>query len=572
MRRAACSFIPAAAASAARGITTVGDRIVHRPARHVPALDKLDGPSATLTARFAADVAAAPAAKPAFTCAASGKVVKYGDIMPRIAAVAAVLYHDFGVRRGQRVCLLAPNTPDYPCVFHAILSLGATVSTANSLFTPYELARQLTLADAAVVVTIGHFMPVVTGAIEQLKQSDPARAAGLRVLETDKPLRDGVDPVPATYDAAVTPDDLAVLPFSSGTTGLPKGVQLTHRNLVANIYQTQDAVAFVQDDVMLSVLPFFHIYGMVVIMHSPVHAGASQVTFPRFDMEAYLDALAKHKASLCFVAPPIIVGFVKHPKTRQIDTGSVRWVFSGAAPLTEEVQRLCEPIFPNANVGQGYGLTETSPVLSISPTHDIKYGSAGTLVSHTEARVVRVNDDGTGTDVGVDEEGELWVRGPQVMKGYLRQEDTDIVMPPNQEGYFRTGDLVKIDKDGHLTVTDRLKELIKYKGYQIAPAELEGVLQSHPLVQETIVIGVEHKEFDGEGEVPKAHVVLKPGVAEKNPNAKQEILDWMAERVAPYKRLRGGLDIVGEIPKTASGKLLRRVVRDQERARQQQQQ
>jgi acyl-CoA synthetase (AMP-forming)/AMP-acid ligase II len=340
-------------------------------------------------------------------------------------------------------------------------------------------------------------------------------------------------------------------------------VQLTSRNLLSNVFQTQALCDFSRSDVMMSVLPFFHIYGLVVLLHGMMNVGAAQVIFPRFDMELYAQKLAQHRATCLFVAPPIMVGFAKHPAIQHVERSSVRTIMSGAAPLGPEIQRMVEAVFPSAAVGQGYGLTETSPVLTISLDRQ-HMGSVGLPAPDTELRIVDVGQalDGgctlQGVDAAVGEEGEVWARGPQVMKGYLRADDTAKVMADG--GWFRTGDIGRIDSaTGALYITDRLKELIKYKGQQIAPAELEAVLLSFPAVQDALVVGVPDPNSAG-CELPRAHVVLRPG---QHASA-DDIERFVDAKVAPHKRLRGGVRFVATVPKSPSGKLLRRVVRQQE--------
>ena len=507
--------------------------------------------------------------KTAFIDGTTGRTVSYAQVLGTSKRLAGAFYHQLNVRAGDVVALMMPNVPEYAAVFHGILALGAVVSPLNSMFTAAEIEKQARLSNAKCVITVSHFLAQVDEAVKAYNAS-AERQLQVLVLDKSTALDPSVtiEPVPADYVHTPKADDVIVLPFSSGTTGLPKGVQLTNRNLVANLLQTKGAIVLDDKAIVMAVLPYFHIYGMIVILHGFLHAGGIQITMPKFDMELYLDLVDKHKANYLFVAPPIMVGFVKHPKTKTIDMSHVKFVMSGAAPLGEEVQRMTEPFFPNATIGQGYGLTETSPVISVCPTGEKIYGSAGTLIGSTEIRVVKVPEKETdeAVDLGPGEgEGELWVRGPQVMKGYLRAEDTAIVFP--EPGWFRTGDLVKVDEKGNIFITDRIKELIKYKGYQVAPAELEAVIQTHPAVQECIVVGVEDKEEGAGNEIPRAWVALKPSVAaEDREKTAAEIVAFVDGKVAPYKKLRGGVKIVDAIPKTASGKLLRRVVKDQENA------
>ena len=544
-------------------------------------------------------VAAPRQAEKAFTCIATKRALSFAEVRTLSHAYSAAFVDLLGVKRGDVVCLLCPNSEFYCSVFHALLRVGAVVSPVNTLSTPEEIDRHMDLAGSALLITSDPqggdgTGPVVT---EGLNARTKARRRTLHLGRLGYTPA-GVTVTPAAAAAAeaaadearrfATPDATIVLPFSSGTTGLPKGVQLTNQSLIANYLQVSHSLQFAPTDVGLSILPFFHIYGMLVLLHCVLLNGGMQVTFPRFDMEQYLGAMAAYKPTLLFVAPPVVVGLIKHPRVRTLDTSSVRWLFSAAAPLRESVQRQCEALFPNATIGQGYGLTETSPLLTTSPPKEQfkehpPYGSAGMLVADTEARIVDIAAERAGAE-GIDpaslpdvpdgEEGELSARGPQTMKGYLKAADTAKVFVANDPDdgpsrwgpWFRTGDIVRMRPGGHLEVTDRLKDLIKYKGYQVAPAELEALLQSHHDIQDAVVVGIP-APVDGDGEVPAAWVVLKPGLLEKDfggdvAAAEAAFVAYVAGKVNPFKQLRGGVTVVDAIPKTASGKLLRRNVRD----------
>jgi acyl-CoA synthetase (AMP-forming)/AMP-acid ligase II len=373
-------------------------------------------------------------------------------------------------------------------------------------------------------------------------------------------LEAGDRPPAVTIDPA---NDLVALPYSSGTTGLPKGVMLTHRNLVANLRQCEgmkNFEGFADRDVVMAVLPYFHIYGMVVIMMFGLAGGGTIVSTPRFDMLEFLGLVQKYRATILPLVPPIVLGMVKHPAVAQYDLSSVRLVFSGAAPLGEDLARELS-LKLGCPVVQGYGMTEASPVTHLSPTLNapMKPGSAGRVVPNTEVKIVDVT---TGTELPQGEEGELLIRGPQIMKGYLNQPgDTAACLDP--EGWYHTGDVGYVDPEGYFFIVDRTKELIKYKGLQVAPAELEALLLTHPAVLDAAVV----RKADAEaGEVPKAFVVLKPEDAKSGANTAETIMGWVAGRVAPHKRIRH-LEFVDQIPKSASGKILRRVLMDRDRAR-----
>jgi acyl-CoA synthetase (AMP-forming)/AMP-acid ligase II len=489
--------------------------------------------------------------KPAFIDGPTGRTITYGGLRDVVHRTAAGLA-ERGFGKGDVFAIYSPNLPEYAVAFHAVSLLGGVNTTINPLYTVEELAQQLKDAGARSLVTVPPFLE---------KAQQAAAAAGVRELFVfgEAPGATPFSTLAASTgtvpQVSIDPrNDLVVLPYSSGTTGLPKGVMLTHYNLVANIVQTAALLPVDHDDVVLGVLPFFHIYGMVVIMNLSLHVGSTVVTMPRFDLEQFLETLQKYRVTYANVVPPIVLAMAKHPLVEKYDLQHLRTLFSGAAPLGEAVagaasQRLgCE-------VMQGYGLTETSPVTHATRSGDPqkKLAGIGPPLPNTE---VKVADLTTGAELGPNQEGEICIRGPQVMKGYLNRPDATAAMI-DPEGWLHTGDVGYADDDGCFFVVDRVKELIKYKGLQIAPAELEAVLLAHPNVADVAVIPVRDDEC---GEVPKAFVVLR---GEATP---EQIMGFVAERVAPYKKLRA-LEITDQIPKSPSGKILRRLLIDRERAR-----
>jgi acyl-CoA synthetase (AMP-forming)/AMP-acid ligase II len=484
--------------------------------------------------------------KPAFIDGPSGRTLTYRGWADAVRRVASGL-HQRGFRKADVFAIYSSNLPEYAVIFHAVSLLGGVNTTINPLYTAVELTRQLKDAGACYLVTAAPF-------VEKAEQA--ARDAGLReVFVFGEPsftslLDSAGDPPRVTIDPL---NDLVVMPYSSGTTGLPKGVMLTHYNLVANALQSV-VLGLTERDTMIGVLPFFHIYGMVVIMNLSLHIGATVVTMPRFDLEQFLQTLAKYRVTFAPVVPPIVLALAKNPLVDNYDLSRLRILFSGAAPLGANVANAASTRL-SCEVHQGYGMTETSPVTHAARagTAGLKAASIGPPVPNTEAKIV---DVATGAELGVDEQGEICVRGPQVIKGYLNRPDATAAMI-DSDGWLHTGDVGYADADGCFFVVDRVKELIKYKGLQIAPAELEAVLLAHPSVADAAVVPFADDEA---GQVPKAFVVLKSEVTA------DQLMCFVAARVAPYKKLRS-LEVTDQIPRSPSGKILRRVLVERDQAR-----
>ena len=475
--------------------------------------------------------------KAALVDSASGRPIAYGDLPAEISAAAGGLARA-GHAPGEVVGVVLPNVPEFAVVFHAALERGGVVTPVNPALTPAEIGRQLGDARARFVVTSTELASAVEAA---------AGDARVLVIGTEE-LRG-----PAFAPEPTGPVDLAALPYSSGTTGFPKGVMLTHRNLTANIVQVEGVFRCDEGDVLLAVLPYFHIYGLTVNMNFALARGATVVTMARFDLEAFLEAIERHRVTRAFLVPPILLALAKHPLVDRHDLSSLDLIVSGAAPLDERIARaVAERI--GCRVVQGYGLTETSPVTHLPPEGpgmDAKPASVGPPLPGTECRAV---DIASGEVLAAGEDGEIVIRGPQVMRGYLRdQAATDAAI--DADGWFHTGDIGHVDGDGWLFIVDRLKELIKVRGLQVAPAELEAALQTHPAVADAAVVPSPDRHG---GEVPKAFVVLRDEVD------LDDLRGYVADRVARHKRIRR-IEAVEEIPRSPSGKILRRVLVEKER-------
>ena len=486
----------------------------------------------------------------------TGRTITYRQLVSGVTRIASSLAKR-GFKKADVLAIYSPNVPEYALAFLAVARLGGVVTTINPLYTPHELKHQLKDAGASYLLTIPAFLDNAKKGSGDLGireyfvfgEADGATSFS-SLLETDGSLPE------VSIDAK---EDIVVLPYSSGTTGLPKGVMLTHYNLVANIMQLESMQQasphpIDEQDVVLGLLPFYHIYGMVVIMFYALYKGATVVTMPRFDMEQFLNIIQGFKISYANLVPPIVLALAKHPLVDSYDLSSLKTIFSGAAPLGGDVASACAQRL-NCEVCQGYGMTELSPVSHANPDHSAKIdrASVGPALANTECRIV---DPATGKDAEPGTPGELLVRGPQVMKGYLNNP-TATANTIDADGWLHTGDIATVDEKGYFAVVDRVKELIKYKGLQVAPAELEALLLSHPDVADVAVIGIADEEA---GELPKAFVVKKAEVSD------EELKAYVSERVAPYKKIRA-VEFVQQIPKSSSGKILRRVLIDQERTK-----
>jgi acyl-CoA synthetase (AMP-forming)/AMP-acid ligase II len=491
--------------------------------------------------------------KPALIDASSGRTLTYAQLVAGVRAVAGELARR-GFSKGDVLAHYAPNLPEYAVTFFAVASLGGANTTANPLLTADELAGQLRESGARLLITVPAVLETARAA---------ARAAEVREIfiygededEDATPfaslLAAGTEPPAVAIDPA---EDVVVLPFSSGTTGLPKAVMLTHRNIVAALSLISPSlVRTAEHDRILAAAPFFHIAGMVTTMNLGLQRGLTIVTIPRFELTEYLRIIQDYRITHTLAVPPILLALTKDPRVDAFDLSSLKFLSTGAAPVSAELEIACARRL-GCRIRQGYGMTETSGV-SHAVVDDLagqQPGSIGPALPNTEWRIVNV---ASGAELPPGQLGELCVRGPHVMKGYLNQpEATARTIDP--DGWLHTGDIAELDTDGRLRIVDRLKELIKYKGYQVAPAELEALLITHPAIIDAAVIPVPDVEA---GEVPKGFVVIS------GPLTPEDVLAFVAARVAPYKKLRV-VEIVDAIPKSPSGKTLRRTLIERERA------
>lgn len=490
--------------------------------------------------------------KTAIICPETGGTETTYAALEEQSSILAASLAELGVVPGDRVALWTKNSLEYCLSFYGILKAGAVVVPISTHFGCREVTQQLTVTRAKGLIAFdphldqpGEFTPEMKDLrfkVSTVPGNQSSTAVSFSSLLTGSKRIDlsvGIDPQ----------ETLAVLPFSSGTTGLPKGVMLTHFNLLSNLYQVIQAHEVTEEDIFLNQLPFFHIYGMTVLMGTSIMAGATQVIASRFrPLEEFLGHFQTYRPSLFFTVPLILQELCHHPQVPTMDWSRLRYINTGGAPLSPEVQERFTQI-TGVPVMQGYGLTETSPTTHCNPIRHIKVGSIGLPLANTEDKIV---DPLTEEEVPFPEIGELWVRGPQIMEGYY--QDPVSTAETVVHGWLRTGDLAKKDEDGYVTIVDRLKELIKTKGLQVAPVEIEHILVGHPDIQDAAVIGVPDPAI---GEIPIAYVVLRP----ESDLTPDQIIEYAAAGLAKYKRLARVIP-TDSIPRSPSGKILRRVLKE----------
>ncbi|EXC37569.1 4-coumarate--CoA ligase 1 [Morus notabilis] len=489
----------------------------------------------------------------------TGDVYTYADVDLKARKVAAGL-HKLGVRKGDVVMVVLPNSPEFVLTFLGASYRGAMTTAGNPFFTSAEILKQARASDAKLVVTQACYYDKVKDL--KLDNEDD----NITIVCVDAPVPEGClhfseltnsdeNALPAVD---ISPDDVVALPYSSGTTGLPKGVMLTHKGLVTSVSQQVDGenpnLYYGEDDVVLCVLPLFHIYSLNSVLLCGLRAGATVVIMPKFEIGSLLELIQKYKISVVPIVPPIVLAIAKYPSLDKYDLSSLRVLKSGGAPLGKELEYTVRAKFPNVTLGQGYGMTEAGPVLTMSLAFakepmEVKPGACGTVVRNAELKIV---DPETGSSLPRNQPGEICIRGDQIMKGYLNNpEATKNTI--DKEGWLHTGDIGLVDDDEELFIVDRLKELIKYKGFQVAPAELEALLLTHPHISDAAVVPMKD---EAAGEVPVAFVVRANG----SQITEDEIKQFVSKQVVFYKRINRVI-FIEAIPKSPSGKILRKDLR-----------
>ncbi|RDB25423.1 putative 4-coumarate--CoA ligase 1 [Hypsizygus marmoreus] len=533
-----------------------------------------------------------PSTFPVFIDAATGTTLTRGQLKELALCFGyGLLRHPKLARqkRGDTLLIFLSNSITFPVVLFGAVAAGIKCSPANTAYVSRELKHQYTDSGAIIIATSLEGLPVVQDMFRSLGIDEEEQVKRIVVIGNGLGWAGGPDShieqnrfvrmeellSLGTLKREEPFDDLAAhetcyICYSSGTTGKPKGVETTHANLttvvdigrpVTSIYHGQDR--------LLGVLPFFHIYGAVALLHVPIMTGSPVIIQTRFDPTQFCANIEKFKITVAMVVPPVLVVLARHPAVDAYNLSSLRVAFSAAAPLGNElIMQVAERFHSKGSsiaVMQGYGLTETSPITHILPPSVAlqKAGSIGILLPNLEARIV-VDGDGEGlVDAAEGEPGELWIRGPTIMKGYLNNKNAT-VEAITKDGWFKSGDICIRDKEGFYWIVDRRKELIKYKGFQVPPSELESVLLTHPDIADAAVIGVNNPTEATE--MPRAYVVHADPTRIRTQSARdtfsQRVKTWIESKVASHKFLRGGVVVIEEIPKSAAGKILRRELRE----------
>ncbi|KAL6008215.1 4-coumarate--CoA ligase 3 [Asimina triloba] len=501
--------------------------------------------------------------RPCLIQGSNGRIYSYAETHLICQKTAAGL-SKLGVGKGDVVMILLQNCPEFVFAFMGASMMGAVTTTANPFCTPAEIFKQFSSSSPKLVVTMSSYVDKLRGDFGS-GEKFPSIGEELTVITVDDPPENCVhfsvlsdaneQDVPSV---SIDPDDAVALPFSSGTTGLPKGVVLTHKSLTSSVAQQVDGdnpnLHLKQEDVVLCVLPLFHIFSLNSVLLCALRAGSAVLLMQKFEIGALLDLIQRFRISVAMVVPPLVLALTKNPTVESFDLSSIRLILSGAAPLGKELEDALRSRVPQAVLGQGYGMTEAGPVLSMclgfaKQPFPTKSGACGTVVRNAELKVV---DPETGFSLHHNQPGEICIRGPQIMKGYLNDPDAT-ARTIDVDGWLHTGDIGYVDDDDEIFIVDRVKELIKFKGFQVPPAELEALLLSHPSIADAAVVP---QKDEAAGEVPVAFVVRSDDFE----LTEEAVKEFIAKKVVFYKRLQK-VYFVHAIPKSPSGKILRKDLR-----------
>ncbi|KAL7183372.1 hypothetical protein ACSBR2_025722 [Camellia fascicularis] len=498
--------------------------------------------------------------RPCLIIGSTGKSYSFSEthlVSRKVAAGLSLL----GIKKGDVIMLLLQNCAEFVFSFMGASMIGAVTTTANPFYTCAEVFKQFNASKSKLIITQSQYVDKLRDAGDNF----PKLGEEFSVITIDDPPENCLHfsvlseanerEIPTV---SIDPDDPVALPFSSGTTGLPKGVILTHKSLISSVAQQVDGenpnLHLKGEDVVLCVLPLFHIYSLNSVLLCSLRAGAGVLLMHKFEIGALLELIQRHRVSVAAVVPPLVLALAKNPMVVTFDLSSIRMVLSGAAPLGKDLEEALRTRVPQAIFGQGYGMTEAGPVLSMclafaKQPFPTKSGSCGTVVRNAELKVI---DPETGCSLGPNHSGEICIRGPQIMKGYLNDAEATATTI-DVDGWLHTGDIGYVDHDDEVFIVDRVKELIKFKGFQVPPAELEALLVSHPSIADAAVVP---QKDDVAGEVPVAFVVRSNGLE----LTEDAVKEFIAKQVVFYKKLHK-VYFVHAIPKSPSGKILRKDLR-----------
>ncbi|KAH7161513.1 hypothetical protein EDB81DRAFT_839833 [Dactylonectria macrodidyma] len=538
-----------------------------------PHLEPSDNDLSVWTWLFNSQTSTSPTPNYGFRDGTTGDFLSHVDLKNVATAASIALAKDYGLTAGLTVAIVSRNSIWYPAAMLSVSRLGGVVTLLPPEAKSADLAYYFESSRSVLIFAD-------TESMDQVRQaSQSINIPESRIISLDgssdetsslhQLIARGNDLIPDHFVEPWKPLHQATSPcgflcFSSGTTGRSKAVMISHNNVISQLRQMQALTPHSRQSTVLGILPFYHITGLVHLILLPILLHQNIVILAKFDMKRMMDTITNFRCNELWLVPPLLVRLLNDAVAQNYDLSFVEQFNTGAAPLTDQIIGRLATRFPNIRIRQAWGMTETTSCLTVTPPHLATWANAnkvGKLVPGTDIRVV---DPNTGIDVPKGEVGELWAKGPQITMGYLNRPNEQAETYVNG-GFLRTGDLGSIDGEGFVTIHDRIKEMIKVRGHGVAPAELEDFLLGHPLVSDVAVIGIPH-EYSGE--VPKAYVVVKPGV-QTDAKTERQLLLFVERNKARHKRLSGGVEFIAEVPRSAAGKILRRVLKDRWKVSQQ---